>query len=492
MSTATPAQSSSQRRVVVVGGGISGLSAALRLQRAGWAVTVVEARERVGRFLATGMLSGSGPEVDLGAESMLARRPEAVNLAREVGLGSALLHPETHPAAIYSRGALHAMPRTLMGVPTGTEGLLGILSPEEVARVEQAPARVAPVAESDVSLGDWLGAQLGPAVVDRLVEPLLGGVYAGHAARMSLRACVPALWRAACEGVPAAEAARRALAPSTPARAAGPGSNAGAQASPAFAGLRGGVGRLPVAIVKVLMNGGARVATRQRVTKLERRVGKWHIELTPASPRSDAPRSYVEADAVVVAANATDAAPLLGGLAPRAGQMMDTIEYASLALATLVVDGEPTPDEELARLSGLLVPPVEQRFIKAATFASTKWRWVREAFPGRTIVRVSIGRMGDEEGLSLDDAEIARRATADLSDVLDRPLRVVRSRVTRWRHALPQYSVGHAERVAGIRADIRQVPGLAVAGAAYSGVGISACISSGYAAADQVIESLAR
>ena len=184
---------------LVIGGGISGLTAALAvLEREPTArVTVLEGSDRPG-----GKLSGArvaGCEVDVGAEAVLARRPEAVELAHQVGLGDELVHPTSAGAQVWSRGRIHPLPRrTLMGVPADPGALTGLLTGDEVRRAAAEPA--GRVEADDVSVGELVSGRMGGAVTQRLVEPLLGGVYAGHADLISARAALPALLRAAQEG----------------------------------------------------------------------------------------------------------------------------------------------------------------------------------------------------------------------------------------------------------------------------------------------------
>ncbi|PZU42592.1 MAG: protoporphyrinogen oxidase, partial [Arsenicicoccus sp.] len=183
---------------LVIGGGISGLAAALALldagdgPAAGEEVVLLEGTDRVG-----GKLRGeevAGLRVDVGAEAMLARRPEGVDLIGRAGLADDLAHPTAARAQVWSRGAVHLLPpRTLMGVPADPSALGGLLTDGEVGRaLAEVPV---PLDGEDVSVGALVGDRLGPAVVERLVEPLLGGVYAGHAGLLSARAALPALLR---------------------------------------------------------------------------------------------------------------------------------------------------------------------------------------------------------------------------------------------------------------------------------------------------------
>uniref|UniRef100_UPI001E50CADB protoporphyrinogen oxidase n=1 Tax=Streptomyces albospinus TaxID=285515 RepID=UPI001E50CADB len=206
--------------VVVVGGGISGLAAAQRLLEGGARVTLLEASGRLGGKLLAGEIAGV--PVDLGAESMLARRPEAVELARAVGLGERLQPPGTATASLWTRGALRPMPKGhVMGVPGDLAPLAasGVISPEGMARIAEDETLPRTEAGADVAVGEYVAARLGREVVDRLVEPLLGGVYAGDAYRISMRAAVPQLFEAArterslIEGVRAVQARAAALVP---------------------------------------------------------------------------------------------------------------------------------------------------------------------------------------------------------------------------------------------------------------------------------------
>src|SRR3954452_9617800 len=194
-------------RVVVIGAGIAGLAAAHRLAHRGARVTALEASERVrGKLLAREI---AGARVGPRAEWMLARRPEAVALAREVGLDDRLQPPATATASIWTRGALRPMPKGhVMGVPGTAEALAGVLSEEGLARIEQDAELPRTEVGDDVAVGEYVAARLGREVVDRLVEPLLGGVYAGDAYRISMRSAVPQLYQAARTHASLTEAVR--------------------------------------------------------------------------------------------------------------------------------------------------------------------------------------------------------------------------------------------------------------------------------------------
>jgi oxygen-dependent protoporphyrinogen oxidase len=464
--------------VLVIGGGISGLAAAHALHEGGVAVTLLEASPRLGGKLLTGDIAGT-TTVDLGAESVLARRPEAVDLARAAGLADDLCTPSAG-AAIWSRGTLVPMPKGhVMGVPADPASLGGLLSAEGVARAaEDATLPRTPVGE-DVSLGGYIAARLGEEVVDRLVEPLLGGVYAGDAYRISLRAAVPQLYEVARTGT-SLLAGVRALQERAAAAATG---------GPVFAGITGGIGRLPDAVAHTCRAAGVRIRTATPVRSIRRRPGGPLAGGPPGGPPWQAVLAggdTLTADAVVVAAPAPEAARILAGEVPAAAEELASVDYASMALVTMAFR---RADLAGARLegSGFLVPPVDGRHIKAATFSARKWDWVAAQDPALFVLRTSLGRFGDDADLTRSDADLVRLSREDLREATGLGAKPVDSVVTRWDGGLPQYPVGHLERTARIRHDLAALPGLAVCGAAYDGVGIPACIASGRQAAARTL-----
>ncbi|CAG6397303.1 protoporphyrinogen oxidase [Streptomyces cocklensis] len=457
--------------VVVVGGGISGLAAAHRLAGAGARVTLVEASSRLGGKLHADEIAGM--PVDLGAESILARRPEAVGLAREVGLGDDLEAPAVLGATVWTRGRLRPMPKGhVMGVPgdLGPLAASGVLSAAGLARLPLDHVLPRTEIDGDVAVGAYVAARLGHEVVDRLVEPLLGGVYAGNAYEISLRAAVPQLYAAARRGRSLIEAARGIQRKAAASTATGP----------VFNGIRGGIGRLPLAVAEACRAAGVVIETGAPVREL-RRTGPhgWQVRLDDRA---------IDADAVVLAAPAPVAARLLGAESPAAAADLDSVDYASMALVTLAYRRS-----DLLRLpqsSGFLVPPVDGRTIKASTFSSRKWGWQDAAGGDTMVLRTSVGRYGDEADLAWDDADLVRLSREDLADAVGLLAAPVAARVTRWDSGLPQYPVGHVDRVARIREQVAKLPGLAVCGALYDGVGIPACVGSGQRAAAEVLATL--
>ncbi|MFG3349353.1 protoporphyrinogen oxidase [Streptomyces sp. NPDC048018] len=473
-------------RVVVVGGGISGLAAAHRLVTAGARVTLLEESDRLGGKLLAGEIAGA--PVDLGAESLLARRPEAVALAGQVGLGDRLQAPATTTASVWSRGTLVPMPKGhVMGVPGDGRAVEGLLSAEAVARIGRDLALPATEIGEDIAIGAYVAERMGHEVVDRLVEPLLGGVYAGDAYRISMKAAVPALFAAARRHPTLTEAVRavQQAGAATPSDAAGAGTGLGGSV---FAGLRGGVGTLPGAVADAIRAAGGEILTRVPGGRLRRTPAGWQV----LTRRANGEPLTLDADAVVLATPAPVTAALLRAHAPAAAAELAAIEYASMALVTLAFRRSELPGgpagSALPALpgSGFLVPPVDGRTIKASTFSSQKWSWVADAAPDLFVLRTSVGRHGEESQLDREDADLVDSSLKDLGDAVGLAARPVASTVTRWTGGLPQYPVGHLARVARIRAAVAALPGLALAGAAYEGVGIPACIASGRRAADEI------
>ena len=460
--------------VAVIGAGVSGLAAAWYVKQAlpDAVVTVFEGSPRLGGKLAVAEVGGV--QVDLGAESILNRRPEAVDLARAVGLAEDIVHPATASASVWSRGELVPMPKGhLMGVPGDPSVLAGLLSTAGLKRAEAGPtlpsrSRLRAEAETDdIAVGGFVAERFGREVVDRLVEPLLGGVYAGHADEISLRAAVPALVPAYESGEPLDEAVSKILA--AQAGAANP--------KPVFAGIRGGVGRLPVALAESCESAGVTIRRETMVRELTRTADGWRLVSGPVP----SPTAH-DVDAVIVAVPGAPASRLLKDTAPVAAAEIAGIEYASVALATFVFD-----DAALPAGSGFLVPPADGRFIKASTFSSVKWSWLAES--GKTVVRASVGRHRESADLQREDGDLAGLALADLRTALGAPDALgepIDWHVQRWGGGLPQYAVGHVARVERIRSAVAAQPGLAVCGAAYDGVGIAACVASALRAAREI------
>lgn len=446
--------------VVVVGAGIAGLAAAHRLAGSGHEVLVLESTEEVGGKIRRAPVGGV--TVDVGAEAMLNRRPEGVDLARSLGLE--VEHPTLASSRIWTGGRLRPLPRSLMGVPLDLENLesCGVLSAEGLARVRREPKLpTLDLAGRDISVGDLVAARFGDEVVDLLVEPLLGGVYAGHARLLSARASVPQLVAFAERG---SLLEQGAAIPTT-------------YDVPVFAGLPGGMGTFTDTLAD-----GLSVRTGATVRELTRTEHGFALTVGPTT----APER-IEGAAVLLATPAAPTSRLLTELAPVAAAQLADIETASMVVVTFAFRAEDVEVLDATGSSGFLVPPVEGRRIKASTFSFAKWGWARAAGAeqGLAHLRTSLGRHREEAALQASDDELVSWSLTELAEATGLRSAPVDVHVQRWGGGLPQYAVGHLDRVARIRADLPA--GIAVAGAAYDGVGIPAVIASAYRAAEELV-----
>ncbi len=460
--------------IAVVGGGIAGLAAAHALVTSpvDVIVTVLEGSPSIGGKLMVGEVAGQ--PVDLGAEAMLNRRPEATALARAVGLQTSIVHPEATSAGVWTRGAVRPLPPTVMGIPAevAVATRSGLLTRSGGARAELDNWLPAARVEEDIGVGRLVARRLGREVRDRLVEPMLGGVYAGHSDEISLQAGLPQIAARLRAGSGLLAAASRVLAPSGPSRSG--------EKVPVFAGIEGGVGRLPVQVASEVVRRGGVVRCSSAVRELHRTASGWRLVGGSAANPEE-----VIADAVVLAVPATPAARLVRAVSPGAASHLGAIDYASVAIVTLAMRTADVSVELLG--SGFLVPPIERRVIKAATYSSRKWGWLSNDL---TVIRCSVGRHRETAELQRDDGELVQAAGYDLGDAVGLRAPVLDASVTRWGGGLPQYAVGHLDRVRSIREAVAGVPGLAICGAAFDGVGIPAVIATGQQAATRVLEQL--
>ena len=449
--------------ITIVGGGISGLVTAYRLAP-DHQVTLLEADSRLGGCLHSTTLDQRVPiGLDTGAEASLFRRTETKDLAAELGLD--VEFPSTaHSSRVLYNGSLHAIPkRTVMGVPgdpAEVRNLLGAAATDRLAHEVITP----PIDGNDTSLGEFLADRLGGDLVDTLIDPLLGGVYAGRCRDLSLASTVPALLPAAVEGTSVLDLVGSLLAARDAQSAARPD---GESPQPVFMSLVGGISRLIPALEERIRDHGGTIRTDTQVRTVQVDHGRWTVATEDSS---------LESDALVLATPAHVTKDLIAEVAPSSASMLASVPYASTALIPALVE---IGDRRLEG-SGFLIPPTQKSFIKASTFVSNKWPWMRERIPeGTAVIRMSIGRYGDGPGgwQDCDDARLVARAFEDWKSIADRGTdRLITAEAHRWERALPQYLPGHAESVAKIDEEIADIAGLELVGSAYFGVGIPACI----------------
>jgi oxygen-dependent protoporphyrinogen oxidase len=464
------------RRVVVIGGGLSGLAAAWQLTggAAGTAagapeVVVLESSDRLGGALRTEPF-GDRP-VDVGPDGFLGRRPEALDLCHELGLGDALVPIAGRGAGVWARGRIRPLPDGLaLGIPTrfwpsARSGILGLRGQLGLARDALLPRPDVRGPIGDRSIGPLVTRKLGPRVVDRLVDPLIGGIHAGSVDDMSAAATFPPLLEAAQRR----GSLMRALRAEVPAPAPDP--------PPLFWALTGGMATLIDALADALAARGVEIRRHAAVERLER-AGRGWTSITAGGGTGS--------DAVVLALPAPVAGHLLRAHDDEAAGLLSAIDYASVTLVTLRVDRNALAGPLVG--TGFLVPrrsaPAagsDAWAVTAGTYLSAKWPHL--AREGEVLLRASLGRFGDDRAGAWSDDELVGRVWEELGTLMGLSGEPLASLVTRFPGAFPQYRVHHLMRSAGIEAAVARLGGVAVAGAAYRGVGIPACIASGRAAA---------
>jgi len=455
-------------RIAVVGGGIAGLAATRRLEALlpEAELTLVEGAVRLGGQILT--QHAEGFLVEAGPDSFLSRKARGPELCEEVGLGDELVgrRPENARTFVRRRGELHPLPAGLTGmVPTDLDALANnpLLSPEGrerlAAEVEIAPVR----GGDDESVASFFTRRLGREAYENLVEPLTTGIYAGDGDRLSLAATFPGLRALELEH---GSVIRGLLAQPAPTGAG----------LPPFVALRSGLGALVDAVVGGL--GHTSVRTGTPAAAVER--GPSGYVLTLADGET------IPADGVVLAVPAFAAAELLAALDDDLATAHAEIPYASSALVSLGFHDEDIPHPLDGY--GYVVPRAEGSDVLACSWTSSKWEGRAPA--GSALVRVHTGRFGGRDTSAEPDDELVALAREEirLLGVTADPSFV---RIHRWPRSMPQYVLGHVDRVERIEAALESHPGLAVAGAAYRGVGVPDCIGSGEAAAESLARVLA-
>lgn len=460
----------SARHAVVIGGGLAGLAAAEALVAAGWRVTVVEASGRVGGVIAT--VQRDGWLVERSADNFLAARPEGTALVERLGLSEQLVgvEPRVRRALILHRGQPVPVPAGFRLLAPGRLGSI-LTTPllSTPGRLRLAAERFVPRGTGDdESLERFAVRRLGREAFERLVQPLVAGIWTADPAKLSMAAACPEfLEMERRDG--SLSAGERLRLRSTGATAHATGARYGQ-----FVTLATGMETLPRALGRQLATSGVEFLTAT-VERLEQAADGWHVHLRPPGGMA----TPLDADAVVVAVPAPAAALIMAGADRELATLLGGIEYAGSAVVSLGFAREDVAHPLDA--AGIVVPRTEGRRILAASFSSSK-------FPGRApaghvLVRTFVGGALDPTAAALDDEPLVALVRRELADVIGAIGSPKFMQIDRWANAMPQYHLGHVERVAAIKRRLEGIAGLAIAGAAYEGVGIPQTIASGQAAA---------
>jgi oxygen-dependent protoporphyrinogen oxidase len=433
--------------VAVIGGGIAGLAAAYELQLRGLNVRLLEASSRLGGVIRTECVDGW--VIDGGPDALLVQKPAAVSLCRELGLGDRLVSTRIPRTAYVLRdGRLRPLvDGSFLGFPVGAGALARSSLFSWPGKLRMACEVVVPRGhEGDESIASFIRRRFGREALDYLAEPLLAGIHAGDAERLSIQALFPRL----------ADAERRTGSVLRSLRALH------VRPSPqgAFLSLPGGLGELVDTLSLALRPDVARLATA--VTELHRAEG-FRVESRDAS---------LQARAVILSVPAYAAAGLLRGIDATLAGFCDAVPYASTATVALGYRRDQVR-HPLAG-SGFVVPRVERNPLLAATWVSSKWPG--RAPDGHVLLRGFLGGGRDPHRLDQADGELIRAAKEALTDVLGIQGDPVVTRLARFPRQSPQYEVGHLQRVASIEERLAAMPGLFLAGSGFRAIGIPDCI----------------
>ncbi len=447
--------------VVVVGGGISGMTAAHRLQRAGGDVVLLENSRRVGGIVET--TNDSGFVIEAGPDSFVTAKGSVLELARELGLEEEVIpsNPDSHGSYVWWDGRLHPLPGgLLLMVPTRLVPFLrsSLLSWRGKAQALKDLALPRSHDPGDESLGSFVRRRLGGEVLDRIAEPLVAGIHAADPETMSLQASFPRFLEMEAEHRSLILAARRSDKR---------GSSIGKSH---FSSFRLGMGQLTDALTSAMDR--VEVRTGADVVGLETNGEGYVVNM------SDGAR--IVTAAIVLAVPAPVAASLLRSVSVEAADAISGVDQVTNQAVTLAFRGERLPP---LRGSGFVVPSGRGLRIRGVSYLSRKWAG-RVPDDGFTLLRVFLPA-------GMVDDDVLGTARAELSAIIGIDAEPVRSWVRTHRQGLHRYALGHLDRIAQAERALEASPGVALAGAGFYGVGLNECITSGWAAADSVLEDLA-
>jgi protoporphyrinogen/coproporphyrinogen III oxidase len=455
----------------VLGAGVSGLAAAYFIRRrlgSGHPLTVLEASDEVGGKVRTVGLAGLA--VDTGPDAFLARAEDLRGLIQDLGLASQVVEPRSSGAYVWSRGRLRTLPPgSAFGLPDRLWPFLrsGLLSPLGVARAGLDLVRPSVQPAEDPSIRDLVHPRFGTEVYERLVEPLLGGVHAGDPAVLSARSAVPEIAALAGQGRSLYRTMRRRRPPPAPASGRRPA---------ALVSLYGGMGGLIDALVDQV--GPDAVTTGVSVRSVTRGAGQSLVVDTAAGA--------IDANDVIVATPAWAAADILEASSPIVAGLLREIPYVDVANVTLAFHRTDVP--VLPPGTGFLVPPVERELIVGCSWLTSKWPHLAQ--DDVVLIKAMVGRYGDDRWVRMADDELVSRVLDGLHRMMGVDANPVDVLVQRWPRSMPQYVVGHADRLAAVDAELDQLGQVHLTGAAYRGVGLAGCVAQASATVERIAEGV--
>jgi protoporphyrinogen/coproporphyrinogen III oxidase len=457
-------------RVAIVGGGISGLTTALTLlveSASPIDITVFESSSTTGGLIRATPFAGLDA-IDEGADAFLVRVPWAQQLASELGLGAALTSPTSAHAAVWHNG-LHSIPQDLLlGIPAKMRAFVAspLISP--MGKLRAAIEPLLPRTTDEDSIGHYIRRRFGNQIHERLVDPLVGSIYAADTDKFSMAAVpqIASLTASRSLLLAAARARKTAQKNATP--------NA-----PIFGSPLRGMGALTETLAQRVRALGGNIVTNAPVSAISRQQNTYIVTTAQGEHT---------ADAIAICSPAQHSAAFVASLDARASQLLDQWDHASVVLITMAISAQQWPAHLTG--SGYLVPKPDQRWVTAASFGSNKWAHWRPN-DGSMIVRVSLGRDGLDV-MDFEDDALVNLALADMKRHLGTDFTPHEVRISRWKDSFPQYRPHHFARLAELEHSLSvSAPGIVFAGASYRGIGIPACVEQARKGAHMLLEHLA-
>ncbi|MDA8234854.1 MAG: protoporphyrinogen oxidase [Clostridia bacterium] len=470
------------KKVIIIGGGMTGLAAAYTLEekaRGKVDYLLIEQENRLGGKIHTAKEDGF--VLEGGPDCFLSEKPQVAQLSEKLGIEDRLLpsHEASKGSSVFTGGRLHKLPEGLMlMVPTkimpfAFSSLISWPGKIRMAMDLFIPRRKG---NQDESLGSFVTRRLGREALDKIAEPLIGGIHSGDPEQMSLKASFPRFLQMEEKygSLIRAMLSARKNAPSRPQP------TPGKVEKTYFMSFKGGMGELIETVVDRLDK--SKLLLGQTVTGVKKREdGKYFVFIQGQDP--------LEADAIIVATPANVAADILREVDDIITGKLQEIPYVSSATVSLAY--RRTDVKTDLNSFGFVIPRKENRKIMAVTYSSTKWHKHRTPNDEYVLVRAFVGGPGNQELVTIDDEKMLKMVQSEVKEIMGIDAKPVRTKIFRWVKGMPQYTMGHLERMEEVEKQLSKYPGLYIVGGSYRGVGISNCIGEGSGAAEKALAYLA-